>query len=179
MNNMEIKQKISELLNEGKPKHEVFKAFSGGAVRDDKLAQIIASHPNQNLCEKHSGKINIVIWMMLTQALFAALRGFETGLVAEPVSTWFAAILFTLLPILFAYGFFKNHAAAFNLYVILAIFQILRIFSDVTQAPVFSAMGIVINLAILGYVLFVRTLLFPDFIFIKPKIINGKYVFSR
>ena len=46
MNKMEIKQKISELLIEGKPKHEVFKAFSGGAERDVQGLNTISSCEN-------------------------------------------------------------------------------------------------------------------------------------
>lgn len=178
MDKKEIKQKVAELLNSGKSKSEVFKTLSGGVVKDNQLALFIASHPNKYLYENHYKKINILIWIMLIQALFAALLGFGIGSKVGPIAMWGLAALIALIPLLFAYGFYKNHAGTYNAYILLTIIQLPKMFTGIAKTPVASAISIAIGLSILGYVWHVRSLLFPDFTFITPKKIKGQYVFS-
>lgn len=166
------------MLNAGGSKSEVFKALSGGVVKDNQLALFIASHPNQNLYEQHYKKVNALVTVMFIQALLAALFGFGVGSKIGPIAIWVTAALFALIPTLFAYGFYKNHAGTYNAYIILTVVQFPGAFTGITKTPVASAIGIAIGLAILGCVCYVRSLLFPDFTLIAPKKIKGKYVFS-
>jgi len=174
----EIKKEVTEMLNSGKPKSEVFQTLSGGVVKDNQLAIFIASHPYPNLYEEHYKKINVLISLMFIQALFGVFLGFGIGSEMGPTAMWVFAALIALIPLLFAYGFYKNHAGTYNAYILLTIIQLPKMFTGITQTPVASAIGIVIGLSILGYVWYVRSLLFPDFTFITPKKIKGQYAFS-
>ena len=178
MDKKETKKKVAELLNSGIPKSEVFQSLAGGVVRDSQLALFIASHPNQNLYEEHYKKVNVLISIMFFQALFAAFLGFGIGSKIGPISMWIFAALIALIPLLFAFGFYKNHVGTYNAYILLTLIQAPKMFTGITQTPVATGIGIVIGLFILGYVWYVRSLLFPDFTFITPKKIKGKYVFS-
>jgi hypothetical protein len=178
MDKKEIKRKASEMLNAGKPKSEVFKALSGGSVKDNQLAFFIASHPNHNLYEEHYKKVNGLISIMFLQALFTALLGFGIGSKIGPTAAWVVAALCALIPLLFAFGFYKNHAGTYNAFILLTIIQFPNMVAGITQTPIVTGIGIAIGLSILGYAWYVRSLLFPDFTFITPKKIKGQYVFS-
>lgn len=148
----------------------------GGALKDSQLALFIASHPNQNLYDKHHQKINALIWMMLIQSLFITLHGLGISSKMEPTVTWGIAALLDLTPLLFAYGFYKNYAFAFNAYLVLNTIQILIMFAGFNHTPITMTF---VSLAIMLYALYVRTLLFPDFFLILPKKINDQYIFSN
>jgi len=178
MDKKEIKRKVSELLNAGNAKNEVFKALSDGHVKDNQLALFIASHPNQLLYEEHYKKVNGLITIMFLQALFAALLGLGIGSKMGPTAAWVVAALCALIPLLFAFGFYKNHAGTYNAYILLTIIQLPKMFTGITATPVATGIGIAIGLSMLGYTWYVRSLLFPDFTFITPKKIKGQYVFS-
>ena len=173
-----IKRKVTEMLNAGNPKSEVFKALSGGVVKDNQLALFIASHPNHLLYEENYKKVNGLISIMFLQALFAALLGFGIGSKMGPTAAWVVAALLALIPLLFAFGFYKNHAGTYNAFILLTIIQLPKMFTGITETPVATGIGVVIGLSILGYAWYVRSLLFPDFTLITPKKIKGQYVFS-
>jgi hypothetical protein len=80
--------------------------------------------------------------------------------------------------LLFVFGFSKNKAFAYNAYLILAITQIPRQFHGISEEPTSTMIGLAIGLALLGYIWYVRSRLFPDFTFLWPRKISGKYVFS-
>ncbi len=169
MDKKEVKLKVAELLNAGNSKNEVFKMLSGGVVKDNQLALFIASHPNPRLYEEHYKKVSGLISIMFLQALFAALLGYGIGSKIGPSAAWVVAVLSTLIPLFCAFGFYKNYAGTYNAYIVLTIIQFPRLFSGVSQTPIATGIGVAIALSILGYVWYVRSLLFPDFTFITPK----------
>lgn len=178
MDKKQIKQKVAELLNAGKPKSEVFQTLSGGVVKDNQLALFIASHANPQLYERHDKKINALITIMFIQALFAALLGGVIGAKIGPIAAWGIAAFCALIPLLFAYGFYNNHAGTYNAYIVLTLIQTPKMFTGFAHSPTATVIGSIIGLGILGYVWYVRSLLFPDFTFISPKKSKGQYVFA-
>jgi hypothetical protein len=175
----EIKQQITRMLEAGRSKTETFQAFSGGAAKDRLLAFWIASYSDQNLYEQHYRKINILITIIFIQALLGAVVGFGLGAAIGPTAALGFAALCGLIPLLFAYGFYRNYAGAYNIYIALSVVQIPRALAHFGEAPVISAIGMGISLAMLAFVWYLRTQLFPDFAFIKPKKVKGQYVFSN
>lgn len=179
MDKKEIKQQITRMLAAGRSKTETFQAFAGGAAKDRLLAFWIASYSDQNLYEQHYKKINILITIIFIQALLGAVVGFALGAAIGPTAALGFAVLCAVIPLLFAYGFYRNYAGAYNIYILLSVIQIPRVLADFGEAPVISAIGMGITLAMLAFVWYLRTQLFPDFAFIKPKKVKGRYVFSN
>ncbi|WP_310447964.1 hypothetical protein [Thiobacillus sp.] len=178
MNKKEIQAQVTDLLSSGVPKSEVFAKLSGQGVKDSQLAHFIASYADPFRCDTHDGKINILITIMFIQALFAALLGFGIGAKIGPNAKWITPLLIAAIPLLFAWGFYKYRAWAFNAYILLSIVQLPRSLEGFTSSPIATSIGFAISVGMFAYVWYVREKIFPDFAFITPKKTKGKYIFG-
>lgn len=178
MNKKEIQAKVHELLAAGTTKTEVFSQLTDQGVRDRQLAYFIASYADPNRCDDHERKVNLLITVMFIQALIAFFLGFGIGAEFGPTAKWVVGALIALIPLLFAWGFYTHRVGAYNAYILLTIIQLPKSFDGITSSPVATSIAIAVNVAVLAYVWYVREKLFPDFAFITPKKIKGKYVFS-
>ncbi|MFJ2365950.1 hypothetical protein ACIPIN_19960 [Pseudomonas sp. NPDC087697] len=179
MDRKEIKRQLEEMLEAGRSRTETFKAFSGGGVGDRVLAYWIAAYPDRDLYETHYRKINTLVTISFIQALLGAVLGYFIGTTIGPNASFILAAIAGVVPLLFAYGFYKNSAQAYNIYIVLAISQLPRLFSGAAEAPLVATAGAVFTLGILFFVMRLRSLLFPDFAFFGPKKVKGQYVFSN
>lgn len=178
MNKKEIQTKVTELLLSGTEKSQVFTQLSGQGVKDSQLAYFIASYADPNRCYEHDRKVNILITLMFIQAVIAFLMGFSIGAKIGPNAKWIVGALIALVPMLFAWGFYKQRVGAYNAYILLTIVQLPRSFEGFTTTPIASSVGIAIGIALLTYVWYVREKIFPGFVLMTPKKIKGQYVFE-
>jgi len=178
MNTKEVQAKVNDLLAAGTPKQDVFVQLTDQGVKDSQLAYFVASHPDPVRREANKGKIKILVVAMVFQALLAFLVGFDLGAKMAPNAGWIIGGLLALICLLFAWGFSRPNAGAYNGYLILTIVQLPGSFGGLTSSPVATLIGIAMNVAIFAYVWYVRQKLFPDFAFITPKKVKGQYVFS-
>jgi predicted branched-subunit amino acid permease len=179
MDRKEIKAQVVQLLSEGVAKSDVFTRLTGQGVKDRLLAYLIASHADPERCRANRGHllaIRIIAWL---QVVIGVLVGYAAGSEISPVAGLIVAALAAAFTLLFVWGFSKNNAGAYNAYLILTITQLPRQFSGFEEHPVSTLIGLLIGLALLAYVWYVRTRIFPDFNFIAPRKVNGKYVFSE
>lgn len=175
----ETKRQVGEMLDTGRSKTETFQAFSGGALKDKALAYLIGSRPDPDLIERHAGKIKILLGLIYVQALIGLVGGYFLGLT---ISTGFAIGLGLFaggVPLLFAWGFYRNAAHAYTVYVVLSISQVPRIFKEYGDDPTGTVIGVAITLAMIFYVAWLKNLLFPDLGFFGAKKIKGQFVFSN
>jgi hypothetical protein len=178
MNKKEIQAKVTKLLLSGAAKSEVFAQLSGQGVKDSQLAYLIASYADPNRCDEHDRKVNILITIMFIQAAIAFLIGFGIGAKMGPNAKWIIGTLVALIPMLFAWGFYKHRVGAYNAYILLTIVQLPKSFEGFSLTPIASSVGIAISIGLLAYVWYVRDKLFPGFAMMTPKKIKGKYVFA-
>jgi hypothetical protein len=178
MNKKEIKSKVNELLASGTAKSDVFAQLSGRGIRDSRLAYLIASYVSPWLSEQYASKVNILLTLMFVQALIGFFLGYAIGAKIGPNAQWIIGSLIALIPLLFALGFYKNQVGAYNTYILLSIIQMPRQFNGFESSPVSTSIGLAIGFAILGFVWYLQQKLFPDFLFITPKKVKGRYVFS-
>ena len=120
----------------------------------------------------------MLITIMFVQAFIAFLFGFGAGIKIGPNAKWITSVVSASIPLLFAFGFYKHFAGAYNAYIVLAIVQMPKALAGLSSNPTATAIVFAINLAVVGYVWYVREKIFPDFAFIGPKKIKGQYVFS-
>lgn len=177
MNKAEIKSKVDELLSSGVAKSEVFAQLSGQGAKDSQLAYFIASYPDPVRCDEHSGKVNVLITLMLIQALIAFLLGFGIGAKIGPNAKWIVGALIALIPLLFAWGFYANRVGTYNAYMLLSIVQLPKSFEGFSSAPFVSSIALAIGIGLIAYVWYVREKIFPGFAFTTPKKVKGQYVF--
>lgn len=179
MNKKEIKSKVNELLVAGVAKAEVFAQLSGQGIKDNQLAYYIVSHASLNLGDQYAGKVNILITLMFVQSLLGFFMGFVIGAKIGPNAQWVVGAFVASIPLLFAWGFYKNRAGAYNVYILLSIIQLPKQFSGFSDNPVATSIGLAVGIGLLTFVWYLRQKMFPDFAFISPKKIKGQYVFSE
>ncbi len=177
MNKKEIKAKVGELLSLGTPKAKVFAQLSGQGGRDSQLAYFVAAHPNPIRCEKHSGKVNVLIVIMLIQAVMAFFVGYFAS--AKMGSSAQLMIALSAIPIalLFVWGFYTNRVGAYNAYIVLSIVQAPQTLTSLTTTSLASWIGFAVSIGVMFYVIYVRENIFPGFLMTTPKKIKGEYVF--
>jgi len=112
------------------------------------------------------------------QVVFAFLLCLAIGAKIGPNAKWIIAGLAALIPLLFAWGFYKFNVGTYNAFIFLSIIQLPKAFQGFTKSPTESSIGIAIAIGMIAYVWYVRGKLFPDFAFITPKKFNGQYVFT-
>jgi hypothetical protein len=178
MNKKEIKAKVNDLISSGVSKSQVFTQLSGQGLKDSQLAHLIASYADPILCHIHDRKVSVVITLMFIQSVIAFLVGFGIGANIGPNAQWIVGGLSALIPLLFAYGFYKHIAGAYNAYILLTIIQMPSQLEGFTSSPITTSIGLAIGVSMLAYVWYVRQKIFPDFSFIAPKKIKGQFVFA-
>ncbi|MFJ4247386.1 hypothetical protein SAMN04488483_0532 [Pseudomonas helmanticensis] len=179
MDKKETRRQLVEMLEGGRSKTETFKALSGGAVKDRVLAAWIAGRPDPALRDKHSLKVTLLVVLTCIQAFIGSVAGFFLFYDASAGLALTMLLIAGGIPLLFAWCFYKNVAAAYTVYIILTISQVSRMFKGYEEDPVSTVIGVVITLAMVFYAAWVKSLLFPDLALIGPKKIKGQFVFSN
>jgi hypothetical protein len=179
MNRKEIKARVGQLLSEGTTETEVFNRLAGQGVKDRTLAYWIAARPDPQRCHANRGHLLAVRIIAWVQAILAALAGFGAGIHISTVAALIFAAMGMAFGLMFVWAFSKNNVAAYNIYLLLSITQLPRQFSGPGQATAATWIIFLIGVVLFAYIWYVRTRIFPDFNFLSPKKIGGKYVFSR
>ncbi|MET3132535.1 hypothetical protein AAKU55_002809 [Oxalobacteraceae bacterium GrIS 1.11] len=173
-----IKMQVEQLIASGTSKSQVFAQLSGPDVKDRKLAYFIASHVDPRLCERHATANWFVIGVVLIQALIllvlTAMMGAEIG----PTAQWLVPAIALLLPLMMVWGFYKHNVGAYNVYIALSFIGLPQSLKAVAATPLEGSIALVITIACFALVWYVRAKLFPDFAFMGPKKVNGRYIFS-
>lgn len=65
----------------------------------------------------------------------------------------------------------------YNGYILLQVVSLPKLFKGLEAEPVSTLAAVAINVAVLAYVWYVRSKLFPDFLAFTPRKLSGKYVF--
>jgi uncharacterized membrane protein len=179
LDKQEIKRRVFEMLDGGHSKTETFKALSGGKVKDRVLAAWIGARPDPVLRKRHAIKVNILVALMGIMGLFGGIAGLlqiNDGGIAMALAM---VMIIGVIPLLFAWGFYKGIAVVYTIYVTLTISQIPREFVGFSEEPVSTLVGVAFILAMVFYAAWVKSLLFPDLALIGPRKIKGQFVFSN
>jgi hypothetical protein len=179
LNKQAIKRKVVEMLDSGHSRAETFKAFSGGKVKDRVLAGWIGAHPDPALRKRHAVKVNILVALMGIWGLLGAIAGLlqiNDGGIAMALTM---VLIIGVIPLLFAWGFYKGIAVIYTIYVTFTISQIPREFYGFSEEPVSTLLGVAFILAMVFYAAWVKSLLFPDLALVGTRKIKGQYVFSN
>ncbi len=178
MKNKEIKQAAFERLTNGENKHDVYAELVEQGAKPKKAAHYIASYPDPELARKHRWKIRGAMAVAIVQGLFAALA-ILGALGGESVQAALYGVAFVLcFQALFAWGFSRPSAFAFNAFILLNFISMVKSFAGAASMEVGSWIGLVIAFAMLAYVYYVRDLVFPDFAGISPRKKGSEYIFS-
>nr|WP_095118281.1 hypothetical protein [Pseudomonas sp. Irchel s3f10] len=179
MNKQAIKRKVVEMLDSGHSRTETFKALSGGKVKDRVLAGWIGAHPDPALRKRHAVKVNILVALMGIWGLLGGIAGLlqiNDGGIAMALTM---VLIIGVIPLVFAWGFYKGIALVYTIYVTFTISQIPREFYGFSEEPVSTLLGVAFILAMVFYAAWIKSLLFPDLGFIGAKKIKGQFVFSN
>jgi hypothetical protein len=179
MKKKEIKIKVRELLSSGASKTDVFTRLSGQGMKDRHLAYVIAAHVEPDVTDKFEKLNNAAIMLMFVQAFFAFFLGHRVGAAIGPNAMLIFALAFGAIPLLFAWGFYKHAVGAYNAYILLTVIQWPKALEGFSQTPVVTSIGFLISGAMLALIWYLRFRLFPDFLFMSPRKVKGKYVFTN
>ncbi|MCP4597507.1 hypothetical protein [Neptuniibacter sp.] len=174
----EAKKRVVEMLGSGVPKKEVFEQLKDRGIRDNKLAMMIASVPDELLCILHEGKNNILV---IVYSLLAILAIWGTYMTAPDNIRTFSLVILIVTNLLFIWGFFSFKLIAYNVFIFLSLVTIPKDAVAVIAANDIPGMvGIGLSVLVLAYVWFIRSRLYPDIGFIGVKKDKaGQYQFSE
>ncbi len=178
MKRAEIRARVDELMRGGMGKQAIYEQLKGEGASEMQTAFFVASHADPERCARHRGKVRALLVIMALQALMGFAMGWALGAQIGPTARWVAAILVMLIPLAFAWGFHKNRAGYYNAYIILSALQLPNSLGGLATDPVATLVAIVLSIAVIAYVAYVRGKLFPDFRFIGPRKVDGRYVFA-
>lgn len=178
MDKKESKRQLVAMLESGRSKTEIFKTLSGGEVKDRVLAYWIGAYADPALCQRHSGKIKTLLLLTIAQALLGAVSGYFLGSMIGPSAAMAFTLFAAVVPLLFAWGFYKNVAQVYTIYVILSLSQFPKMFQGFEEDPLLTLVGAGITLGMVFFAAYLKTLLFPDLGFLGSKKVKGHYVFS-
>ncbi|MNK52881.1 hypothetical protein D3C87_718270 [compost metagenome] len=122
--------------------------------------------------------VHILITIMLAQALIAFFLGLDIGARMGPTAKWVMGVSMTLIPLFLVWGFYNHRVGAYNAYILLVLPQFPRALEGFTSSPATTTIALAISIVILAFVWYVRGKIFPDFVFVNPRKIKGKYFFA-
>jgi len=178
MNKREVRAKVTEMLSAGEKKQNVFAELSGRGVKDWVLANFIASHVDPRRCIENRIHRRIVIAIAYLQVVAAILVGLHIAVDSSVTLALVFGAMALSLAALFVWGFSKNKAGAYNAFLFLTLTQFPQQLKGFSENPVATSVGLAIAVGIITYVGFVRYRLFPDFVFLGARKVDGQYVFS-
>lgn len=178
MKKKEIQAEINSRLSSGESKSSVFKRMSGQGASDSVVANFIASYASPELCAKHAKLIDamvVISWLQLGLAVLVSLGlGLKMGLVGLLlIATFVGGFSY-----LFVWGFAHDKAWAYNATIILSIINLPKVLTGFATAPISNAIGLAVSVCFISFTWYVRSKIFPDFVFASPKKIKGRYVFT-
>ncbi len=176
MTKYEIQVKIAEWISAGVPKHKVFAQLSCKGEPDEVLANLIACYAHPPLCAKYRVKVSFLVLWMLLRAAAASFLLISTRAAEIPTGFILFSVVTIVIPVLFAVGFWKNMANAYNAYIRLFMAEAPLMLYVVTPLGLALVIVLVLGLeALCAYSL--RNRLFPDFAQ-ESRTVGGKYMFS-
>ena len=179
MDKKSIRKRMAELRAQGVSKKEIFEELKGGAYSDGRLAYLLASKADISLVRANKWKIRIMITVAVIQMMLAFLVGWQVG---EPVSTGYAllgGLVACVIPAITAYGFINHNVAAYNLFIVVSLFQYWIQVRDVMQGYNAAWVGVAFATVMLTFVVYLRLRLFPEIRAIRPaKDASGQYAFA-
>jgi len=179
MDKKSIRKRMAELRAQGVSKKDIFEELKGGDYSDGRLAYLLASKADISLVRANKWKIRIMITVAVIQMMLAFLVGWQVG---EPVSTGYAllgGLVASVIPALTAYGFINHNVAAYNLFIVVSLFQYWIQVRDVMQGYNAAWVGVAFATVMLTFVVYLRLRLFPEIRAIRPaKDASGQYAFA-
>lgn len=177
MNKQEIRDDIDRRITRGEKKSDVFAALKGQGVRDGVLANLIASHVDASLISKHAQLIKGMVGIAWLQLVMGLLLGLGMALKSGAILGLVVVVVIVGVSYLFVWGFQRNRAWAYNATILLSIINLPKALTNVASEPASSMFSLVLGCALIAYTWFVRSKVFPDFVFINPRKVGGTYQF--
>lgn len=179
MNKQEIRADVDRRIAQGEKKSDVFAALQGQGVRDGVLANLIASHVDAALISTHARLIKgmvIIAWMQVVLGtLFCLSMALKSGAIFGLV----LAAVVAGVSYLFVWGFQRHQAWAYNVTIMLSIVNLPKALTNVASEPASSVLSLILGVSWIAYAWFVRSKIFPDFVFLGPRKVRGTYQFSN
>ena len=178
MNKKQIQAEITKRLSNGESKSAVFRLLRGGDVSDRKIAHYIASYADPKLCQRHAKLIKAMVVIAWIQLAFAVFSAFTVGQQMSLFGTIIVVGLISAFAYLFVWGFSRSKAWVYNVSIFLSIVNLPKALKGFAEDPLTSSIAFAVSLVLIAFTWHVRGKLFPDFLFMSPKKINGSYAFS-
>ncbi|KWF86945.1 permease [Burkholderia diffusa] len=178
MNKKEAKTRIAALLSAGARKADVLAELAGQGLKESVLARLIASRPDPELCRKNKVHTRVLIALGIAQLLISLALAYllrTEGLSAGAVMLFLA--LTVPLSLLFIWGFATHRVGAYHAFIILSLLQVPKTIADLGRDPSAVLPTLAVTVILVGYVWFVRNRLFPDFVWLTPRKVEGRYAF--
>ncbi|AOR70544.1 permease [Burkholderia stabilis] len=177
MNRKEAKTRIAVLLSAGTRKADVLADLSGQGLKDRVLAGLIASRADPERCRKNKVHVRILVALGIAQlAISLALAYYISATAGTGIVLLFLALTVPL-SLLFIWGFATHRVGAYHAFILLSLLQLPKTIADLGRDPSTALPSLVITILLVGYVWFVRNRIFPDYGWLTPRKVEGRYAF--
>ena len=173
----ELRKRAYDLISTGSDKQSTYYTLKGQGITDAKLAFVVASICTPQTIQQYAWRTRIVVAILVIQAFLASLFALSFGLKTGGTLMWFASGLIVSIPLILVYGFARDRLWAYNAYLMLTITGLASQFRGFSDDPQGTLIAFGINLAMAGYILYVRYCLFPEIGFMTPVKRDGDYYF--
>lgn len=181
MNKKILKKEMKALLESGVSKSEIFEQYREKdiGIKEKKLAYLISSLPDIELCLEHDKKNNILITLMFICMGLSALNALS---LAENIEGTFFYLIMGIsigIPLLFIWGFYKYSLTTYNVFIILSISQLHKNFEGFSNEPIVSIISLSVSIGLIAYAWFIKSKLYPEATFLGvKKSKSGEFQFS-
>lgn len=175
MKKPDLKRRINQLLTAGAERGAVYTHLRG-RVPDKELAHLIASHADPRRCAAHLLKIRILVTAVAVEGLLALLPLADFGL--GSIEFWLFGLVIGAAHLVLALGIHRFTAMAYTAYIVLSVVEIGAQLDNFRSHPLSVVVFTIFGLAIIGFAMRLRALLFPDLGVMGPRRVKGEFRFS-
>ncbi len=155
-------------FDSGKSLQAIYEKYKSDNIKEKKLAYMVSSLKDNSLIQKYKTANNILIGIMVVITIITVFASYGIGLDVTPDSAIYWTI-FSIIPLLFLYGFIKVNFQAYLIYIVLSFSQFSNSFKDFGADPMTDIIGLAVSLSIIAFVWFLKMKLFPYMGFLSPK----------
>ena len=171
---------VESLMKEGVDKKEIFKIALEEGLPQKKVSRNLAIHPDKDIAKKYS-KANFLLLCLYSVMVLIGLLS-VIGIAAKFSLGVIAGLLCfsMLIPSFIIYSIFNNQSIGYFLLCFFLFKGILDSVKFLESNPKWFLIGVIVNLAMLVFVVILKKKMFPyQNFFNSKKTSEGVYVFSN
>jgi ABC-type uncharacterized transport system permease subunit len=175
MTNSDIKLYIHEQHTKGTSKSDIYNSLLDQEVPAKKAAMFIAQFCDPSLRQQHSGKINLILVLLVLQLILGLWVGFEMAAVRD-IPIFIPIVFVGFFAGMMLWGVWTDKGPMYNSIMMLTAVGMIQTLPALGSDPI-ALFGFIVPIGFIALVYNTRSLVFPHLGLFGPKKENGQYTF--